>query len=132
MNTESGSCTLETSHPFLVFEASKAQPHRVIFQNPPLYFFVPADARAFDLVVECGGITEPAAVKVLDPEGRAAVEAEGALMGRRLRVTPRPGTRGKVWQLVVAPREDVSCHLEGDVLPYLADHPARLLTRRAP
>ena len=122
-----GSCTIATPHKWLVHEASKGQPMKVIFQNPPLYLHVPTNAKGFVLAVECGGATEPAVVKIVDPAGRVVAAASGALMGRRFVVKPTAAQRGKVWKLIVDPREDVSFYLEGDVMPYLADHPGRLL-----
>ena len=127
LNPANGSCTIATPHKWLVHEASKGQPMKVIFQNPPLYLHVPTDAREFVLVIECGGPTEPAVVKIIDPAGRTVAGASGALMGRRFVVKPTAAQRGKVWKLIVDPREDVAFYLEGDVMPYLADHPSRLL-----
>ena len=122
-----GSCTLTTPQRFLAFEATKAQPLNVIYQNPTLYFYVPTDAKQFALCVTCGGESEPAKVEMADPDGRVVINEDGALMGRRFEVRPAPTTLGKVWRLSVTPREDVSVHLEGDVVPYLSDHPALLL-----
>jgi hypothetical protein len=123
----SGSCTITTPLRPFVLEASKAQPLIVFTQNPPLYFFVPSDARRLALVIVSGGETETSVVKLLDPQGKTLLSENGAWLGRRFEVDVPADARGKVWQLLVAPREDVSFHLEGDVVPYVADDPARLL-----
>lgn len=122
-----GSCTITTPLRPFVLEASKAQPLIVFNHNPPLYFVVPSDARRFALVVVAGGETETSVVKILDPAGNEVVNENGAWMGRRFEIDVPAAARGKVWQVIVAPREDVSFHLEGDVMPYVSDDPARLL-----
>lgn len=127
MHPGNGSCTITTPQRPFALEASKAQPLILFNHNPPLYFFVPADARRFTLVVVSGGETETAVVKVVDSTGKEVVSENGAWLGRRFEIDVPAATRGKVWQVVVAPREDVSFHLEGDVMPYVTDDPARLL-----
>lgn len=127
LTPNAGSCTVETAHRFLVLEASEKQPLNVIFQNPVLYFYVPAQAKSFTLFVNCGGETEPATVTLEDPNGGIVVQEQGALLKRSFRMAPSEATWGKVWKLTVEPREDVSFHLTGDVVPFVSDHPARLL-----
>jgi hypothetical protein len=123
----SGSCTVTTPLRPFALEASKRNPLVLFNHNPPLYFFVPADARRFTLVVTAGGETETSTVKIFDPAGRQLVNEHGAWQGRRFEIEVPEAARGKVWQVHVAPREDVSFYLEGDAMPYVADDPARLM-----
>jgi hypothetical protein len=122
-----GSCTIESENRCLVIEASESEPLQVIYQMPVSYIHVPADAREFILRVKCGGETEPVDLVLTDPSGREVLRQSGALLGNEYKISVPAEGRGKAWKLSMSPREDVSLVLTGDVVPFLADHPARLL-----
>lgn len=121
------SCTLTTNHRAFAWEAGPTCPLRVLHQNPPLWFYVPAEARRFDLVVDCEGEGEPVDVELRDPDGQIVVDADGALLDRRFEIDVAPSGRGRLWQLHVRPTGDASFSIEGDAAAYLSDHPARVL-----
>ena len=77
----------------------------------------------------CGPWRDPRSNDVpLSAEGRVVVEAGKALMNRRFRVEPTAATCGKIWKLAITPKEDVSFCLFVDVVPFVSDHPGRVLT----
>jgi hypothetical protein len=81
-------------------------------------------------VVQSGGPTETSRQTVWRPDGTVVLDEEGAYESRRFQIAVPQGAAGKVWKLHVDPRQDVKFHLEGDVVPFVADDPARLLVPR--
>lgn len=122
-----GSCTIESENRCLVLEASESEPLQVIYQMPVSYLYVPENAREFTLRVKCGGETEPVELVLTDPTGREVLRQSGALLENEFKISVPPEGRGKAWKLEMTPKEDVLFFLAGDVVPFLADHPARLL-----
>ncbi|MDH7569523.1 MAG: hypothetical protein QHJ73_08055, partial [Armatimonadota bacterium] len=121
------SARVESDNRYLAIEMSAEKPIHVFQESPPLFFYVPPDARRLALNVRCGGETEPVSLVLYDPAGREVLRESGTFLPRRFAVDVPARARGGSWRLEVAPREDVSVWLEGDVVPCAADHPARLL-----
>jgi hypothetical protein len=90
-------------------------------------FFVPGGSEGFFLGAQDGGPTEGARFVITSPTGRVALESEGNYNGVELPVEVRPDEAGKVWTIVVEPRQDLALWLAGDVMPYLSTSPERVL-----
>ncbi len=101
----------------------------VVYEPPPLHFWVPADAARFSLKVMPGGALEGCDLRVHDADGSLVLEeidAKGTF-----EVTPAADQRGRPWriELTKTPEkafEDVELHLEG-CPPYYAYSPEALL-----
>jgi len=101
----------------------------IVYQPPPLYFWVPADAEEFSISVQPGGGLEGCDLRVYDADGALAleeIEARGSF-----EFEPPPTQRGRAWriELTQTPNlvfEDVYLHLEG-CPPYYAYSPEALL-----
>lgn len=130
LEPKQGSCVLRTDHRWLVWEASPQQPLSLFNDCPPQYFYVPSGAKRFSLVIQSGGPTETSRQTIWRPDGAVAIDDEGAYDSRRFTVEVPEEMAGKVWKLHVEPQQDVDFHLEGDVVPFVANDPARLLVPR--
>jgi hypothetical protein len=95
-------------------------------------FYVPEGAQEFQFTGKDGGVDETAAVRIVSPTGRVALERglneASPALPNSIRV--QPDERGKLWQLMVTPRQDISVWLAGDVCPVLSPSPARALRGR--
>jgi hypothetical protein len=95
-------------------------------------FYVPTDAKEFRFGSNDGGVDETAAVRLVSPTGRVVIdrkinEASPALPTA---IEVKPDEAGKLWQLEITPRQDISLWLEGDVCSVLSPAPARALRGR--
>lgn len=105
----------------------------LIHASGPLWFYVPPQTKSFTLTLRSPAPGETVSLAVLDPEGG---EAARAATGREkevvLEVPVAPGQDGRAWS--VAPSrapsgvlEDYSIRLGGELPPYWALGPGRLL-----
>ena len=122
-------CIVETDHRYAVLEASSYQPLHLFRSDQTLYFHVPDGAQEFILRITCGGEFEPVSIEVFNPDGYIVCNIENQLMSRgELPVRVPAEYAGQVWGMRVIPKEDVSLELIGDVVPFVADRPEKILT----
>jgi hypothetical protein len=109
--------------------ATKASPVHLF--NSPIrrVFHVPAGAREFRFGSRDGGADETAAVRIVSPTGRVVLDR--ALTepspARPVTIAVQRGEAGKLWQLEVTPRQDISIWLDGEVCPVLSPSPQQAL-----
>ena len=135
LDSGQNACSVRTNVRSVCVEVSKASPINVIYQVRRLFFFVPVGARRFTVHAKGGGRAEAAIVDVFDPRGRRV--AGDTTVGKAgytcaIPVDVPDGLAGQPWSVVLskAPNvlfEDCRVWLSGDVAPFVANHPARLL-----
>jgi len=99
----------------------------------PMYFYVPASAKSFQVKLDSPGPGETAKITIFDPEGREAASGEtGPQKEVTLKVSVPAGQRGKAW--CVGPGkgptgawEDHGVTLGAEMPPYWGFAPDRLL-----
>jgi len=101
----------------------------IVYEPPPLYFYVPPSADQFSLAVISPGGQEGCDARVYDPDGSLVLEEIDA--SGTFEFTPTPDQRGRPWriELTKTPNlvfEDIEVHLEG-CPPYYAYSPEALL-----
>lgn len=109
--------------------ATKASPVHLF--NSPIrrVFHVPAGVREFRFGSRDGGPDETAAVRIVSPTGRVALDR--ALTepspAKPVTIAVQPGEAGNLWQLEITPRQDISFWLDGEVCPALSPSPQQAL-----
>lgn len=125
----SGSAVVEVQNRPVGELATKANPLNLFCSPIQRVFHVPADAREFRFASSDGGLDETAAVRIVSPTGRVVLDR--ALTepspAKPVTIAVQPEEAGKLWQLQITPRQDVSLWLEGDVCPALSASPQQAL-----
>jgi hypothetical protein len=118
--------TVEPGDQWLIAEASREEPVRVISRVGPLFFFVPPNTADFSVGVKGQGAGENARVSVCQASGGVIADTEtheGAEAILHVRVPPAP--RGTVYRLELGPAqegifEDATVWLSEQVPPYVS------------
>ena len=134
IDTRNNSCTVSSAVKYTCAQASQGAPLSLVYYTRRLYFFVPPDARHFTVHVSGSGPAEHVVATVLGP-GDEQVARETTI-GKpestcSIGVDVAEGQDGRAWSVVLSKTpefiiEDCGISLSGDVVPFVADHPARL------
>jgi len=120
----------------LFYKAQGGDPLLLLGEHPRLYFFVPAQARAFRIHAWGKYLLQQVKVSVFDAGGTLVADGESDQQDDvSLTVQVPEGQAGRIWSLkldrpVKNPEfiiRNVYLELEGDVVPYLAQDPTDLV-----
>ena len=93
-----------------------------------MYFYVPEDCAEFFIKVSTPYPAEQARLKIWDPKGKEAADAETFEATPALAtLNPAPGQRGKVWSFQMIPTYSANLTWDSRLPPYLAESPQALL-----
>ncbi|MCD6359583.1 MAG: hypothetical protein J7M38_01890, partial [Armatimonadetes bacterium] len=124
---KNGSAVVTSPNRYLCEVATVDSPLRLFCSEITRYFFVPDGSGGFTVAGQDGGPTETARVVITSPTGRVALDRDGNWGGSEWPVEVRPDEAAKIWTIRIEPVQDVSVWLSGDVAPYLATAPERVL-----
>ncbi len=122
-----GSVVVDTDNRYLCELATPAAPLKLFTRNIARWFHVPAGSTGFAIGGRDGGPTETARVVITSPTGRVAYDHDGNYQGADSPVQVNADEAGKVWSITIEPVQDIELWLSGDVSPYLATSPERVL-----
>ena len=135
LNTGRNACTLRSSVRHTCVEASTTAPLAIVYYARRLHFFVPMHAKLFTAHVAGSGRAEHVVADVFAPDGKLlASDTTVGKPGTRcdISVSVPQGQDGRAWSIGLRKAEghvfeDCRVSLSGDVAPFVADHPARLV-----
>jgi hypothetical protein len=108
-----------------------SSPLKIIYQAPKLFFWVPVGAKEIRAEVRGQG-AEQVAFTVRSADGQAVTAGNSREQDGKATVQVPDGRSGQAWSIELSELpgftfEDVTLILDGDLVPVVAEHPARLL-----